>query len=495
MLSVNPISYTIYWLTGIPESTARLLITVILAYPVAVQYNSLYMRHPKETTNTTTTTMDRNTFVLLSGLALSFFFNGFEIYHSLLTVGLSYGICYMVGEQWQQRRLAGSMVWVLNAVYLLAGYYYTSSEDYDISWTMPQCILCLRLMGFAFDYMDGVTKLVPTTTTIANNPQPMSFDADTALSNLPPPAQVGAYCFFPAAFLVGPQFSFSLYRRWVDNPLFLGKQVTDWDETYKGQQRYMVRCILLAILYLGLQQLVGAAFTSSSLLSHDYQQLPFLQRCWHLLVTGKFVYGKYIGIWLLTEGACVLFGITYDGEDKEGRARFGGLANTLPLKYETATSIDDIIGSFNINTNMWVKYYVFKRLKFLGNKHISQAASLFFLAIWHGFHLNYFITFTLEFFYTQCEAVFRRRLSPSIRSLAERNPLYFYLWTAFTWSACSITINYAVIGFDILKVSKAWTAYKSVYFIGHLLIPLILAGNKLLPPKYVPVRNRNKKLA
>jgi lysophospholipid acyltransferase 5 len=130
----------------------------------------------------------------------------------------------------------------------------------------------------------------------------MSFDADTALTTLPSPAQVGAYCFFPASFLVGPQFSFSLYRRWLDSPLFLGKNVTDWDETYKGQQRYMVRCVLLAILYLGLQQLIGAAFPSSALLSSDYQQLPFLQRCWYFLVTGKFVYNKYIGIWLLTEG-------------------------------------------------------------------------------------------------------------------------------------------------------------------------------------------------
>lgn len=299
---LNPISYTVYWLTGIPESTARLLLTVILAYPVAVEYNARYVRHPNETTKASTETLDRNSFVLLSGLGLSFFFNGFDIYHSLLTVGLSYGICYTVGEQWQQRRLAGSLVWALNAIYLLAGYYYTASDDYDISWTMPQCILCLRLMGFAFDYMDGVAESVPTTTAIASNPQPMSFDADTALSTLPPPAQVGAYCFFPAAFLVGPQFSFSLYRRWLDSPLFLGKNVTDWDETYKGQQRYMVRCVLLAILYLGLQQLIGAAFPSSALLSSDYQQLPFLQRCWCFLVTGKFVYNKYIGIWLLTEG-------------------------------------------------------------------------------------------------------------------------------------------------------------------------------------------------
>ena len=47
--------------------------------------------------------------------------------------------------------------------------------------------------------------------------------------------------------------------------------------------------------------------------------------------------------------------------------------------------------------------YIFKRLKFLGNKHISQAATLFFLAIWHGFQSGYFMNFFLEFFIVNFE--------------------------------------------------------------------------------------------
>lgn len=31
--------------------------------------------------------------------------------------------------------------------YLLAGYYYTATLDYDIKWTMPQCVLTLKLIG------------------------------------------------------------------------------------------------------------------------------------------------------------------------------------------------------------------------------------------------------------------------------------------------------------------------------------------------------------
>lgn len=32
-------------------------------------------------------------------------------------------------------------------LYLLAGYYYTATEEYDIKWTMPHCVLTLKLIG------------------------------------------------------------------------------------------------------------------------------------------------------------------------------------------------------------------------------------------------------------------------------------------------------------------------------------------------------------
>ena len=35
------------------------------------------------------------------------------------------------------------------------GYVVNATEDYDITWTMPQCVLCLRLIGLAYDVWDG----------------------------------------------------------------------------------------------------------------------------------------------------------------------------------------------------------------------------------------------------------------------------------------------------------------------------------------------------
>lgn len=41
--------------------------------------------------------------------------------------------------------------------------------------------------------------------------------------------------------------------------------------------------------------------------------------------------------------------------------------------------------------------YVFKRLRFLGNKQLSQLLALLFLAVWHGLHSGYYVCFFNEF--------------------------------------------------------------------------------------------------
>ena len=47
--------------------------------------------------------------------------------------------------------------------------------------------------------------------------------------------------------------------------------------------------------------------------------------------------------------------------------------------------------------------YVYKRLKFLNNRYISQGAALLFLAVWHGMYVGYYICFGLEMFVTTTE--------------------------------------------------------------------------------------------
>lgn len=307
------LTWPLAWLTGVPEPTLRLLFTILFGYPIARAYKHLYGQTQGPVSASAVS--ERNMFILLSGLALALFFNGAQIYHSLFTIVASYSMLYIVDKQKLPRQYGVAGVWVLNAVYLLGGYLLSATDDYDITWTMPQCILCLRLMGFSFDFLDGKTSVVqvagpgqgekqalrPTDMKKPPSDLPLSFANDTPLSELPEFLQVLAYCYFPSAFLVGPQFSFSLYRRWLGTSKehMSPQDQEEWD---KAQMRYVFRCFGLAFVYLLLQQTVGASYTTSYLLTDEYAALPLSTRIFTFLVAGKFVYSKYLGVWLLTEG-------------------------------------------------------------------------------------------------------------------------------------------------------------------------------------------------
>lgn len=62
----------------------------------------------------------------------------------------------------------------------------------------------------------------------------------------------------------------------------------------------------------------------------------------------------------------------------------------LYLEFSNPRKLVESLPSFTLR-------YLYKRLRCLGNKSISQALTLTFLAIWHGFYSGYYVNFFLEF--------------------------------------------------------------------------------------------------
>ncbi|KAK6045886.1 hypothetical protein COOONC_16609 [Cooperia oncophora] len=58
---------------------------------------------------------------------------------------------------------------------------------------------------------------------------------------------------------------------------------------------------------------------------------------------------------------------------------------------------NSFVQSFNRGTNTWVKNNIFRRLRWLDSKPLAHLITLMYLAIWHGYHLGYFLIFGLEF--------------------------------------------------------------------------------------------------
>jgi lysophospholipid acyltransferase 5 len=168
------------------------------------------------------------------------------------------------------------------------------------------------------------------------------------------------------------------FRNFLSGQLFkVGKEIRIPNTLSSSAKTYG-----LAILYLAMAQ-IGLMFCPMSFLTTQefYQDYNFLARLGYVFVSFKLALYKFFLVWLFAEAGCIASGIAFEGYDEKANPKFG-LKNIDPRLLETSTSLNDWINGFNINTNSWTKYYMFKRFAFLGNKHVSSILSLFFLALW-----------------------------------------------------------------------------------------------------------------
>lgn len=109
---------------------------------------------------------------------------------------------------------------------------------------------------------------------------------------------------------------------------------------------------------------------------------------------GEFSRGSssLINFTLPQEGSCIMVGISRN----PSTGLIDRCFNMNLLHYESTPAFSGLVESFNVSTNEWAYTYVFKRLRFLNNKILSQTLTLGFLALWHGFATGYYNTFGLE---------------------------------------------------------------------------------------------------
>ena len=344
---------------------------------------------------------------------------------------------------------------IFNFGYLLVGYYLTESEGYDICWTMPHCVLTLRLIGLTFDLYDGerARRL---------GRQALSKDQEeTALDEAPSLLEIFSHSFFLGGYFVGPQIAMKKYKQFV-SPTYQASLPA-------SPLGYGFKRLGLGFLYMILH-VVGSLW-----LPNDWPASPNFSSSWLvvrlvlLTVWCKAVLAKYLAAWLMAEGVCIISGLAYSGQRKDGSPDWSGCANVKLGRLESAKKCGHVIESFNINTNHWVAVYIYKRLKFLGSRTVSQVVTLIFLAVWHGFHSGYYLTFINEFFIVKLEREFlaiwgrsqkveRWMKSPGLVRLFS---ILGWLWVIFFLPLCFIS-------FSLLTFNKFYPAYADTYYLLYL---------------------------
>ncbi|XP_031557236.1 lysophospholipid acyltransferase 5-like, partial [Actinia tenebrosa] len=117
---------------------------------------------------------------------------GWNCLHSLANIILAYCLLHQGGPTLTTVVCS----FILNLGYLHVAYYCRSLDEFMLDWSVPHCILCLRLIGIAWDYYDG--------NNFNNNKISEDMKA-TRISTPPTLFEMTGFCYFFGGVLVGPQ--------------------------------------------------------------------------------------------------------------------------------------------------------------------------------------------------------------------------------------------------------------------------------------------------
>ncbi|XP_027202337.2 lysophospholipid acyltransferase 5-like [Dermatophagoides pteronyssinus] len=422
---------------GFPFEALVLLTAVILTYPICLFYSL---------TTQSKSSRFKSLYFLLSGLWLIFWAYGIDAFHSLINCCFCYFILKTI-----PKRFAVAINFIFTMIYLLYGYYQTQLDwNYSLSWTMPQCLLTLRLIAISFDLMDGQQMKSVKKDSISS-----SRHIDTSIKNLPNFIDYLSYCYFPGSFFVGPLLNYVSYEKLLRTKTI---DINSQNNKIRSSIIRLIGSLLITVIYF-----FGSKYWPVEyLFSEDFYKSSFFCRWTAIAMVSKIYMYKYILCWMIAESSCLVTGLTQDGNKI--------FQNVNLLAYEKATSFNAIIQSYNITTNTFAFKYVYKRLKFLGNVYLSQILTLLFLSIWHGFESGYHWAFSIEFLLVY----FEKNSFPFLRKyrqkyLKKSNGSDLIIWIIgriYTF----YFLGYGFLSFIFLYQKLWWPIFSSIYFIGHLLL-------------------------
>jgi lysophospholipid acyltransferase len=274
--------------------------------------------------------------------------------------------------------------------------------------TGAQMVLVMKLSSFCWNVHDG------------RLPQDQLSDSQkySAITEFPSIVNFAGYVLFFPSLFAGPSFEYVDYRRWLDTSLFDIPPGTDPSKVPPTKKKRKIprsgtpalkkAVVGLGWIFLFLQ--LAPRYTTDFVLSDSFMDYAFPRRIWIVYMVGFATRLKYYGVWSLTEGACILSGMGYNGFDgKSGKVFWNRLENVDPWALETAQNSHGYLGSWNKNTNHWLRNYVYLRVTPKGKKPGFRASMATFAtsALWHGFYPGYYLTFVLgSFIQTAAKSMF-----------------------------------------------------------------------------------------
>jgi len=278
--------------------------------------------------------------------------------------------------------------------------------------------------------------------------------------------------------MAGPAFDYVDYKQWIETTMFEVPAGTDpIKKPPTRKKRKIPRSGTPAMwkaaagLFWILLYLKCSGWYYPDLLTGDkYMTYGFLYRVWILHMLGVTTRLKYYGVWSLTEGACILSGLGYKGVDPAtGKVSWDRLQNVNPWGVETAQNTRAYLGSWNINTNNWLRNYVYLRVTPRGKKPGFRASIATFLtsAFWHGFYPGYYLSFLLASFIQTVAKNCRRYFRPFFLDPTTGQPTrYKIYYDVLSYIVTQLAFSFTTAPFVLLELPASYLVWSRVYFYG-----------------------------
>lgn len=449
-------SYMSQWLdlVGLDEASFKILFCTILSFPFSV----IFKRLPDRDYTL------KNLYVI--GVSSIYVFGILNLGSGLITLLIS-----SLGSYFITRYLrTNAMPWV-NFLFLMTHLAYSHVKtqffvEYDptiIDITGAQMVLVMKLTAFGWNVFDSKQPKEYLT----------PYTHSRVIKKHPNILPYLGYVFFFASVLTGPAFDYIDYDKFIHSTLFddvpddkrPGKRKRRIPRSGKPALQKVLHGAFWASIFFQASKYVNLKYV----LSGDfYEEHNFIYRIFYLWVLSLSHRLKYYTIWLIAEGACILCGIGYNGYDQETDSfKWNRVQNIDTYAFETGQNVHTCLEAWNMNTNKWLKNYVYTRIARRGKKPGFKSTLFTFAtsAFWHGTRPGYYLTFVMGAFAQTLGKIYRRNLRPMFLEADGKTPKPSKkIYDLITYFVTQLSFGFITQPFVILDFRKSLYCWSTVYF-------------------------------
>lgn len=476
----NPINDGINKLTehyGIDSFTLRYAICLLGSFPL----NAILKRLPDKR-------IDLKCYFILI-ISSIYLFGVMNLATGFRTLFISSMFTYLITRFYKSRFMPYlNFIFVMGHLALnhIYAQYFTDSSAIEaassIDITAAQMVMVMKLTSFAWSYYDGSLL---SKDEFENDLT--EYQRQKALQGHPSLLNFMAYVFFYPTLLTGPSFDYCDFQSWLNCEMF--KDLPDSKKPVSkiitpGKKRQIPKNGRLALwkvvqglFWLTLRNYLPQFCNIKYMLNKEqFMSRSFFYRIHYMYFLGFIARLKYYAAWTISEGACILCGLGYNGYDPvTKKIRWNRVQNIDIWNVEMAESTRQSLESWNMNTNKWLKYYVYLRVTKKGRKPGFRATLFTFItsAFWHGINPGYYLTFATGALYQTCGKFYRRNFRPIFLAEDGKTPTsYKWVYDLLCMYVIKLAFGYLVQPFLVLEFRDSIQAWSSVYFYGHIIVAL-----------------------